>query len=337
MTHDQGDDETPTFAERALSSARRRSRNLSQRFRQRFTHREFARRAKNNDGVFAVDIESDIGMFAQLNWCLYIFAHCDQNGLRPSIRLSGANYRAPGRDANWFSYHFDNLQLTNLDRRRIERADIVTTKVRLLTEVPLDREFDADLTLERANQLVHRYLGIRSDVIDRVADFRQRHAIGKNTLGVHYRGTDKASEAPRVPWDACRDAVHLYLQHHPNVDGVFVSSDEQSFIDYFVKEVPHVPVHVHDDEFRSANGQPIHAVSMGSHGDRKGAEALINCLLLSHCSAVVRTSSFLSAWSSVFNPDLEVVLLNRPFEGTFWFPERAIVAAGEARAFGHQG
>lgn len=325
------------IAERAIRSARRRSRNLYQRGRRLVLYRAFSRRARNNAGVFAVDIESDIGMFAQLNWCLYIFAHCDQNGLRPYVRLSGANYQGPGSDRDWFGYHFENLALTERDRNRIEKGEIVTTKVRTLTEVPIDRELDVELTLQRANQLVRRYLGINPAVTARVTEFRDRHAIGSNTLGVHYRGTDKVAEAPRVRWEACRDAVRSYLASHPEIDGLFVSSDEKSFVDYLVREVREVPVHVHDDEFRSEDGQPIHASEAEQHGDRKGAEAILNCLLLSHCSAVIRTSSFLSAWSSVFNPDLEVVLLNRPFEGTFWFPERAIVTAIEARAAGGQG
>lgn len=296
------------------------------------TYRRFSKHATSNDGVFSVDIESGIGMFAQLVWCVYIFAHCDQNGLRPHIRLSGANYRGPGRDRNWFGYHFDNIGLSDLDRHRINSGEIATTKVRFLAEVPLDREFDKELTLERANELVNKYVGIRPEVLDKVVDFRERNATGSNTLGVHYRGTDKASEAPRVPREACRDAVRTYLKDHPNIDGVFVASDEQSFIDYLVGEVREVPVHAHPDDFRSTNGHPIHALSTGSPGDRKGAEALINCLLLSSCSAVVRTSSFLSAYSSVFNPNLDVVLLNRPFKEALWFPESAIVSAIEAPA-----
>lgn len=323
-------------AERALQGARWRILDAHRKSRRLATRRAFARGARVNAGVFAVDIESPIGLFGQLNWCLYIFAHCDQNGLRPYIRLSGANYQGPGPNRNWFGYHFENLELTDRDRHRIDAGEIVTTKVRLLDEVPLDREFDAELTLERANQLVKRYLGIKPAVLDKVTEFRDRHAIGRNTLGVHYRGTDKVAEAPRVPWEACRDAVHAYLASHPEIDGLFVSSDEQSFVDYLVGEVRAVTVHAHDDDFRSLNGQAIHAHATDPNGDRKGAEAIVNCLLLAQCSGVVRTSSFLSAWSSVFNPDLEVILLNRPFDGTFWFPERAIVATIEARTAGSQ-
>jgi hypothetical protein len=40
---------------------------------------------------------------------------------------------------------------------------------------------------------------------------------------------------------------------------------------------------------------------------------------------VLRTSSFLSAWASIFKPDLRVYLMNRPYAETLWFPEREIL------------
>jgi hypothetical protein len=51
----------------------------------------------------------------------------------------------------------------------------------------------------------------------------------------------------------------------------------------------------------------------------------VNALLLSRCTALIRTASRLSAWSSVFNPQLPVVMLNRPHDGMVWFPEREIL------------
>ena len=45
----------------------------------------------------------------------------------------------------------------------------------------------------------------------------------------------------------------------------------------------------------------------------------------SKCTAVIRTTSFLSAWASIFNPDLKVVLLNKPYSNRLWYPEREIL------------
>jgi hypothetical protein len=51
----------------------------------------------------------------------------------------------------------------------------------------------------------------------------------------------------------------------------------------------------------------------------------VNSLLLSRCHVLMRTASFLSAWSSIFNPALPVVMLNRPIDGKLWFPDREIL------------
>ncbi len=143
---------------------------------------------------------------------------------------------------------------------------------------------------------------------------------------MHFRGTDKSSEAPRARWDDVAVAVRQRLAARPDLEVVFVASDEAEFPNFLARECTSRPVVARDDAFRSTDGQPVHVVSPGREAFAKGEDALMNCLILSRCESVIRTSSFLSAWASVFNPDLEVVRLNRPYDDTFWFPERAITS-----------
>lgn len=70
--------------------------------------------------------------------------------------------------------------------------------------------------------------------------------------------------------------------------------------------------------------QPIH-LNLAGDRNRKGFEALVNCLLLSRCDALIRSASFLSGWSNVFNPALPVIMLNRPFDAALWFPDREVL------------
>jgi hypothetical protein len=63
---------------------------------------------------------------------------------------------------------------------------------------------------------------------------------------------------------------------------------------------------------------------LGASNYKKGEGALIDCLLLSRCNTLIRTTSFLSAWASIFNPKLPIVLVNRPYPNKFWFPESAL-------------
>ena len=68
---------------------------------------------------------------------------------------------------------------------------------------------------------------------------------------------------------------------------------------------------------------PVHRKGYGD-AYRKGFEALVNCLLLSRCGALLKTASFLSGWAKVFAPGMETLLLNRTHVATTWFPDRDI-------------
>jgi hypothetical protein len=48
---------------------------------------------------------------------------------------------------------------------------------------------------------------------------------------------------------------------------------------------------------------------------------------------LIRTTSFLSAWASIFNPGLKVILLNKPYPNKFWFPESEIFGRRDTEYF----
>lgn len=143
-------------------------------------------------------------------------------------------------------------------------------------------------------------------------------------LGIHFRGTDKTSEAPRVEKGAVRRAVLAYLSDHPETNTLYLANDEEPFITWCHEVFGSVPVITHADRYRSHDDRSIHEGLKGDNA-RKGWEALVNSLLLSRCAALIRTKSFLSAWSSVFTPTLPVVLLNKPHADKLWFPESDII------------
>jgi hypothetical protein len=58
---------------------------------------------------------------------------------------------------------------------------------------------------------------------------------------------------------------------------------------------------------------------------RLGEDALIDALILSRSQALIRSTSFLSSWCSIFNPVLPVYLLNQPIPSRSWFPETEVM------------
>jgi hypothetical protein len=106
---------------------------------------------------------------------------------------------------------------------------------------------------------------------------------------------------------------------------LFVSSDEQDFIERVAATFGDaLPVVFHEDQQRSRDGRPVHH-SQSSDRFQRGQEAVLNCLLLSRCAALIKTPSILSGWSKLFNPALEVTMLARPFDQHLWFPDRELV------------
>ena len=64
------------------------------------------------------------------------------------------------------------------------------------------------------------------------------------------------------------------------------------------------------DMFRSSDGRPIDVVNE-DRNHKKGVDAVIDCILLSRCQVLIRTSSNLSLCSTLFAPEMPVILLNR--------------------------
>jgi hypothetical protein len=279
---------------------------------------------KNNLGIMAVNINSNIGFFAQINWCLYIFAHCEKYKLKPYIILSGSNYVAPEKGNNWFDNYFENLQLNDNDRKNINSKIIKISNVLTVTELGIAQDYDSHLDLEYAFYLFNKYCGIKNEILNKVDSFTERYFKQRKVLGVHYRGADKIVEAPKVEWKTCLDSIKNHINKYPEIRSLFVASAEATFIDFISKEITSIPVYHHDDHVRSHDGTSFHTLSSGSNYE-KGEDALINSLLLSRCDYLIRTTSSLSQWSSVFNPDLPVILLNKPYEGKLFFPECAVI------------
>jgi hypothetical protein len=276
-------------------------------------------RQRGNGGVFAIHFARGSGFFAHVTWCAYILSYCHDRRLIPHITSGNPKYIDPERGPDFLAYFFEIPGQEVARARAIESATI-----RKIEEIGLPTSCIADLTLERAAMLVARYMPIRAEILEEVDRFAAEHFVSGSVLGVHYRGTDKYQEAPPVARERCRDAIRAYLSEHPEVERIFAASDEASFIRFIEEEFRSLPV-VSCDDRRSESDVPLHHLDLGRGNYDKGRQALVNCLLLARCDALIRTASSLSAWASVFNPKLPVVLLNQPYARNLWFPENRVV------------
>jgi Nodulation protein Z (NodZ) len=274
-----------------------------------------------NEGVCSFEIATNhSGFFGQLYWCLCIFQYCDGHGLIPYLRLTSEVYLDHERGPNWFDYYFDLPGPTISDqvKRRVRYTKI------LRDYLDLGPPIAPRMSIDEGARTVRKYLRPKPHINAMVDDFWRTLSVDGPVVGVHFRGTDKTTEAPRVSWGYSLNVLEDYLRKHQAIRAVFVASDELAFIDFIKKSVKSLPVYSHDDHYRSKGNRPVHTAIEGG-GYEKGEDALVNALLLAKCSTLIRTTSFLSAWASLFNPDLKVILLNKPYENRLWYPENEIL------------
>jgi hypothetical protein len=247
---------------------------------------------------------------------LFILMYCDEKCLTPSISAQGGLYGDPEGKIDWFSAFFDSMhgEATALLTHRVRKST-----VRDLVQLGFRQRYEARLQLISASELFFAHYRPAGHIQDEVDAICQQLEIGTSTLGAHFRGTDKTLEAIPVSWgDFCRH-IETTLAENPHLSNVFVSSDEQAFLDFFVAWPFRKPVKVAPAKLLASGNTPVHF--SGYPGLDIGREALVSSLLLSRCGYLVKTPSYLSAWSRIFNPSLPVKLVSPPRPDAFWFPD----------------
>lgn len=204
---------------------------------------------------------------------------------------------------NWWEYYFEPIRIYN--KKKSYRKIICTQ----------DQEsgwaFAALSSISRyqAAQLIKEFIRVKEPIKEKARAFRQKN-FGAFTIGIHYRGTDKSREAPRVTYEEVTKAIKEFVQKRQLTSyKIFIATDEQPFISYMVQQF-HDQV-VYCNHFRSKNKHPIHYGNNNKY--QSGKEALIDCLLLSRCNVLIRTQSNLSSMAANINPSLETITLNNSF------------------------
>jgi hypothetical protein len=87
---------------------------------------------------------------------------------------------------------------------------------------------------------------------------------------------------------------------------IFVATDEQGFLDFIHEAFPGKIVCL--EMLRATHSEPLHINNSNPY--LQGENALVDVILLSKCTFVIRTSSNLSLWSSYLNPFLPVIHAN---------------------------
>ncbi len=261
--------------------------------------------ARKKNLVMGCDAPLD-GFYCQFTALLGLLEHCERwNKVIAGVRVDFGDrglYYDPAHGTNSWEHHcqpIDTGRGTKAVEAKIDLAQRDQFRFRGVS-MPRRSAFD----------LIDKYIRVKPHIQDKVDAFVRSNFEGLHLVGVHYRGTDKKTEAPLVPYDTCCAAITAALAAAGSDEyRVFVASDEQTFVDFMKNAFPGRVLTW--ETVRSLDGTPTH--HRMENNFKKGEDALIDCLLLSRCSQLVRTSSNLSLCSTYFNPHIPVIALNEDY------------------------
>lgn len=269
-----------------------------------------------NRGMFAIEIQENSGFFSVMQMVLFILMYCEEKCLTPCITARGGLYGDPEGRLDWFGAFFEPVRTAPVAARTHK---IRTSTVRDLVQLGFRQRYEARLQLGSASELFFAHYRPAAHILEEVDAVCRDLGIGTSTLGAHFRGTDKPSEAVPISWTAFCRHVEATLADNPHLTNIFVSSDEPAFLAFFVVWPFRKPVKVAPAKLLARGSTPVHF--SGYPGIEIGREALVSSLLLANCGYLVKTPSYLSAWSRIFNPSLPVKLVSPPRPDAFWFPD----------------
>lgn len=260
--------------------------------------------AEHKKEILLLDSDNSAGMFAVFYMVLGALEYAHENKLS-GVRVDfgkGGLYFDPSKGKNWWEYYFKPLPIYHNKGRHYQWKQISPKeKVKLITK-------GTRLSKERAHYLIEKYIRIKPYIQDKVNQFVDANFKDNFVVGVHYRGTDKSSEAPRISYEKVSDEVcQQLIMHRAYNYKIYVATDEQAFLDFMIDRFGSDVIYI--NAIRSSDFNPVH-LSKTNPG-QLGEDALLDCLLLSRTNLLIRTSSNLSSVSYKINPLLPVISLSR--------------------------
>ncbi len=251
-----------------------------------------------------------LGLFSEFATVLGALEHYERwarqyAGLRVDFGTRGL-YHDSAVGTNWWEYYFDPIEIGSSEGAA--KTEVTAFRLDLFSNEGLA------LSRQRGFELIGRYVRPAPRICDEVESHVREHFKDAFVVGIHYRGTDKSEEAVRVPYEQVRAAVVDTIDTaKPARWKLFVATDEQAFLDYMRAKFPDALTYRRI--FRSVDGRAIDVVNEDS-SQKKGEDAVIDCLLLSRCQYLIRTESNLGACSALFNPGLPQIRLNRAYHSS---------------------
>lgn len=245
------------------------------------------------------------GLFSELAAVIGAIEFCERwPRLTAGLRIDFANrglYYDPAIGDNWWGYYFEPIEIGS-------NEDAAVRTVGALQHDAFAHRVERTMPRAAASALVTKHVRVKPHLLHLVDQYlRDNFVDATPAFGVHYRGTDKQEEEPAVPYATVTAAIGAAVRDMTEAGPLLhVATDDQRFLDYAQAVFPGMIRCL--SMARSSDGRPLHKGA--GPGYAKGADAIVDCVVLSRCRRLLRTPSNLGLFSTFFNPQLPVTVLD---------------------------
>lgn len=206
---------------------------------------------------------------------------------------------------NWWEYYFEPVKVGEMKEGDNVEHIGDSPKSHWNTHVI------SDMSRERACEIIQKYIKLKPYLKNKIDQFCDLYINNRYVIGIHFRGSDKSSESPRVAFSVVKDEILKVINGRSDYT-IFVATDEQGFINYMTEKFGNKIVY-NFDAIRSQDNSPIHHFEGKPMNDpyKLGLDAVIDSYLLSKTNIMIRTQSNLSSSAANINPNLRVINLNK--------------------------
>jgi hypothetical protein len=196
-------------------------------------------------------------------------------------------------------------------------------KIQDTSEIKKGIDLNLALDLKSANKIFFETYFVNDFLIFELNEFVNENFYNQRVLGVHYRGTDKVGEAPRLQEELLFREIDILIQN--GYSKIFISTDEVAVLEKVKRKFYPVPVVYRHDAYRSADGDQFHRKAENNKSIINH-DALMNILILSKTDFLLKTASIMSDCCFIFNPDIHYKILTTPHSSNLtWWPATELI------------
>lgn len=274
------------------------------------------------------------GFFCSLTWMLEALPYIETNVLDKTpfgFEFYSHNYGSYPNFSVFGKHLITHYPALSNPDKTIDLKDLITFK-------KLDSDF------QYAHDLFFKYFDFSPEIYSEASAMSDLFS-NKNILGLHYRGTDKLNVnwADHTCVDDYLQVVDDYLSTHV-VDGIYFCTDSFSFKNTMITKysnryelfynqnqyVSEKPLHlsrltVLENLTKSIrHGSPLekNLEEECTINEHELKQVIVDSIVLSRCSTVIKTHSLVSSFSKIINPQLQIYRLNGCSE--MYYPESYI-------------